>query len=426
MLRIAKYASLRKLGTLLLSLVCFQTTIGVIDAGARDNTQAGIAAAVTGELSLLSSKISGKAPVQIMSGTPFSMFDTLLTSERSYAQLLFLDESAMMLGPKSELLVDEFVYDPSNANSNSTLTAQFSRGVLRYVTGAISHEAPQGVRIEIPQATLVIRGTTVLVSCQDDACVVGLAGTGDQNNAALKKSTLTITSARGEAEIRRAGFFVTVSDNGTVSQPLPWDTKLEGTFTTLFDNMNSFLSMIALQQIERSPEVASASGVRMTDASGQSVQDGQALANDQQTFNEATVVGPLAAGSIDKTVSIPNAKISYASAVSIPFGGGSGTGQYDVEYKLDMRKRSADGHLTVTTFGPGAFSTSIPLTGNPFEKGSRLSQEGSVPDVGNALDTYRFDYEVGRSGIESHLQYDVDGVGAAPPSTGSGITPAAD
>ncbi len=78
------------------------------------------------------------------------------TFEESAAELTFLDESTLNLGPNSTIVLDQFVYDPEPTNSAFVLTV--TQGALRFTSGVLPTEA---YKINTPVATIGIRGTIV-------------------------------------------------------------------------------------------------------------------------------------------------------------------------------------------------------------------------------------------------------------------------
>jgi hypothetical protein len=76
------------------------------------------------------------------------------TSASGSTQIVFPDQSTLNVGHNSDIVIDEFVYDP-NAKTG-TMIASTARGVLRYVGGQISHTA--GATIRTPAASIGIRG----------------------------------------------------------------------------------------------------------------------------------------------------------------------------------------------------------------------------------------------------------------------------
>src|SRR5215472_7389001 len=68
------------------------------------------------------------------------------TSPSGSAQLLFLDKSSLSVAPNTNLVINEFVYDPA-ANSGHMLT-KLTAGTLQYIGGQLSHQG--AVTIDTP------------------------------------------------------------------------------------------------------------------------------------------------------------------------------------------------------------------------------------------------------------------------------------
>src|SRR5262249_11612221 len=65
-------------------------------------------------------------------------------------------------GPTSEVVLDEFVYDPTG--SSGRVVMQATRGAFRFVTGKQDHRA---YALKTPYGTLGVRGTVVKVEVLD-------------------------------------------------------------------------------------------------------------------------------------------------------------------------------------------------------------------------------------------------------------------
>ncbi len=90
--------------------------------------------------------------------------ERVITNKDGRAQLLFLDHSALTIGPNSDLILDKFVYDPDAGVGELAFSAV--KGVFRLVGGKISKKTP--VTIKTPTATIGIRGGIAIVSIQED------------------------------------------------------------------------------------------------------------------------------------------------------------------------------------------------------------------------------------------------------------------
>lgn len=67
------------------------------------------------------------------------------------------DETIITIGPNSDMVMDEFVYDPS-AGAGKILV-RLIKGLLRFVTGKVAHRDPAAMRIALPAGDLAPRGT---------------------------------------------------------------------------------------------------------------------------------------------------------------------------------------------------------------------------------------------------------------------------
>ncbi|MDJ0933529.1 FecR domain-containing protein [Breoghania sp.] len=81
--------------------------------------------------------------------------ERIQTRGEGLVQVLLVDGSTFTVGPHSDLVIDEFVYDPASGNGN--LVASFSKGVARFVGGRLSKKSG-GVTVKIPVGTIGIRG----------------------------------------------------------------------------------------------------------------------------------------------------------------------------------------------------------------------------------------------------------------------------
>ena len=65
--------------------------------------------------------------------------ETVRTGNRGQADLVFIDNTNLTVGPTSEVLLDKFVYDP--IGSSGRVVLQATRGAFRFVTGKQDHRA---------------------------------------------------------------------------------------------------------------------------------------------------------------------------------------------------------------------------------------------------------------------------------------------
>ena len=71
--------------------------------------------------------------------------------------ITFLDDSTVKLTEHSQLLIDEYIYDPDPSKSKMALT--FGLGTARFITGNLGRIDKQNISLKTPTANIAIRGT---------------------------------------------------------------------------------------------------------------------------------------------------------------------------------------------------------------------------------------------------------------------------
>ena len=97
--------------------------------------------------------VVGDTTHSIAKGTNVYSNETVRTGDASVADLKFLDETTLSVGPISEIRMDKFVYDPSGSAGSVVIEA--TKGAFRFVTGKQDNKVYQ---IKTPYGTLGIRG----------------------------------------------------------------------------------------------------------------------------------------------------------------------------------------------------------------------------------------------------------------------------
>ncbi len=118
----------------------------------------------------------GAASHQLVVGSDVVFRERVITTDEGQAQILFLDQSSLMVGPNSTVVIDEFVYDPNTGKGN--IAATLTQGSFRYIGGKLSKQG--NATLKTPVATIGIRGSDVTVtfdSAKNQADVVTTHGT---------------------------------------------------------------------------------------------------------------------------------------------------------------------------------------------------------------------------------------------------------
>jgi len=82
--------------------------------------------------------------------------DEAITKDGRMA-IKFLDDSTVKLTEHSQLLIDEYIYDPDPSKSKMALT--FGLGTARFITGNLNRIDKQNIKLKTPTANIAIRGT---------------------------------------------------------------------------------------------------------------------------------------------------------------------------------------------------------------------------------------------------------------------------
>jgi trimeric autotransporter adhesin len=143
----------------------------------------------------------------LRAGTDVVANERVTTSTDGRAQMVFLDGSALTIGPDAEVVLDRFVYDPDGGGE---LAMSATKGVLRLVGGKISKTNP--VRITVPGGTIGIRGGVGLID---------LRILGEATAICLFCVGLEVSNDNGTQTILRPGFAVTLRPGQPPSTPVP-------------------------------------------------------------------------------------------------------------------------------------------------------------------------------------------------------------
>jgi hypothetical protein len=170
-----------------------------------------------GVASAVKNKVEGSAGGTRALSTGSSVFarEVVRTGDQSTAQLLFLDETSLSIGPQSEVTLDRFVFDPNRGAGSVVLNA--TKGALRFVSGS---QQPSSYQIRTPVATIGVRGTIF-------DCYVGVGKDGPFAIIILVEGALT---ANGQT-LSKAGQALIFKKGGV--QQVTWDSTLFSLVSTV-------------------------------------------------------------------------------------------------------------------------------------------------------------------------------------------------
>ncbi|MBT3296336.1 MAG: FecR domain-containing protein [Verrucomicrobia bacterium] len=110
--------------------------------------------------------------------SPIFPLDRISTTENSKLQIMFVDDSIISQGEKSELVIDEYVYDPGK-KSNNRAKLGITKGIFRIVTDKITRLNPKRFKVKTRMATIGIRGCDLgfkVLPDEEDIYIITLHG----------------------------------------------------------------------------------------------------------------------------------------------------------------------------------------------------------------------------------------------------------
>jgi hypothetical protein len=94
--------------------------------------------------------------------------DRVVTGERSFAVLQFVDGAKVTVRPKSALVIEEYAY---SGGDQDAATLSLVEGGLRVITGAMAKSRPENYKVKTPVALMGVRGTEFSVMlCGEEIC----------------------------------------------------------------------------------------------------------------------------------------------------------------------------------------------------------------------------------------------------------------
>jgi hypothetical protein len=91
--------------------------------------------------------------------------DVIRTGRPGAVGIVLDDETTISLGSRSELTLVDFAFEPKEGRF--ALVTRFAKGTFSYLAGLIGKLAPSTIQLQLPDATIAVRGTKLLISVED-------------------------------------------------------------------------------------------------------------------------------------------------------------------------------------------------------------------------------------------------------------------
>ena len=186
---------MNKIKTLIAKIIFLLSSISL---GFTNDVIIGVIAVGVGE-------IINQDSEKLTTGSKIYFGDTIITKAQSNAQILLLDETAITVGEKSELTIDEFVYDPQSKVGK--IVSNIKIGTVRIITGEISKKNPDNLEVNVPTGSIGARGTEfVVVTTSDQKSTILLLGPGKNNTLGMVPGVLNVSDGSNTVNIATPGF----------------------------------------------------------------------------------------------------------------------------------------------------------------------------------------------------------------------------
>ena len=156
-------------------------------------------------------EIKNQNDESLVDGSKIFFGDTIISKEKSNAQILFLDQTVLTLGEDTELTIDEFIYDPKS--HEGSFISNVKSGTVKFITGQISKQNPDNLEVKVPSGVLGARGTEFIVlSENENKSTVVLLGPGPENTLGMIPGNLILSDGINSINITNPGYEAMVTN----------------------------------------------------------------------------------------------------------------------------------------------------------------------------------------------------------------------
>ena len=147
----------------------------------------------------------------VKTGSQVYSNETVRTGDFAVADLVFIDNTNLSVGPISEVHLDKFVYDPNG--SSGKVVMQATKGAFRFVTGSQDKRAYE---VRTPFGSLGVRGTVVELVIKQ--CVPGQPLNTCGVTVKLVEGAASFTTNNGQTvDLNSANTTLSVTGSGTTT-----------------------------------------------------------------------------------------------------------------------------------------------------------------------------------------------------------------
>jgi hypothetical protein len=151
------------------------------------------------------SKLTNKS-IQAGRGARVDTGTRVTTGPTGRLRIVLPDETVFTIGPNSDMVIDEFVFDPDN--SAKKILVRLSIGTFRWVTGKVApRKDPASMKVTLPVMAVGIRGTDFETFVKPDGSGYVKLFSGTLEITPKKGGTMFVMKGKSMVKFKRDGTF---------------------------------------------------------------------------------------------------------------------------------------------------------------------------------------------------------------------------
>lgn len=107
----------------------------------------------------------GNTTTTAAAAMPVYRGDTIRTSKTGSIGIVLSDDTTFSLGPNSEIVIKDYLFNPKEGKFS--MITRMVKGTFSYLSGLIGKLSPESIKMELPNATISVRGTRLLVNIEE-------------------------------------------------------------------------------------------------------------------------------------------------------------------------------------------------------------------------------------------------------------------
>lgn len=126
-------------------------------SAAADDEHVALFKKVSGDIKI----VRGSTELVPVPGTQIMRMDNIVAGAKSSAGIVFVDGTALTVGPSTEVEISRYVFRPEEAKYD--FSVYLKKGSAIYSSGKIAKLSPDSVSVSTPRATVGVRGTRFII-----------------------------------------------------------------------------------------------------------------------------------------------------------------------------------------------------------------------------------------------------------------------